>query len=103
MIQGLKDKVVIITGGGHGIGKAYCLGFGKAGSQVVVADIDKRAAERVAAQITEKVWCDAVSVHVDVCNGKSTKDMTAAALRRVCRIEGLVNNADIFVTIPING
>jgi 3-oxoacyl-[acyl-carrier protein] reductase len=102
MIEGLKDKVVIITGGGHGIGKAYCIGFGKAGSQVVVADIDKPAAEHVAAQITEKVRCDSLAVHVDVSNEKSTKDMTAAALQRFGRIDVLVNNAAIFATIPMN-
>ena len=44
MIEGLKDKVVIVTGGGHGIGRAYCLGFGGAGATVVVADIDEPAA-----------------------------------------------------------
>ena len=48
MIEGLKDKVVIVTGGGHGIGKAYCLGFGQSGSRVVVADIDKPAATKSA-------------------------------------------------------
>ena len=41
MIEGLKDKVVIVTGGGHGIGRAFCLGFGGAGARVVVADIDE--------------------------------------------------------------
>jgi NAD(P)-dependent dehydrogenase (short-subunit alcohol dehydrogenase family) len=44
MIEGLKDKVVIVTGGGHGIGKAYCLGLARAGASVVPADIDGRAA-----------------------------------------------------------
>ena len=46
MIQGLKDKVVIVTGGGHGIGRAYCHGFAEAGAKVVVADIDAPAAEK---------------------------------------------------------
>jgi 3-oxoacyl-[acyl-carrier protein] reductase len=102
MIEGLKDKVVIITGGGHGIGKAYCIGFAKAGSQVVVADIDKPAAERVAAQITEKVRCDCLAVQVDVSNEKSTRDMASVALQRFGRIDVLVNNAAIFATIPMN-
>ena len=37
MIEGLKDKVAIVTGGGHGIGRAYCLGFGGAGARVTMA------------------------------------------------------------------
>ena len=51
MIEGLKDKVAIVTGGGHGIGRAYCLGFGGAGAKVVVADIDEPAAVKVAKEV----------------------------------------------------
>ena len=55
MIEGLKDKVVIVTGGGHGIGRAYCHGFGEAGANVVVADIDAPAAEKVAGEVNPAV------------------------------------------------
>jgi 3-oxoacyl-[acyl-carrier protein] reductase len=102
MIEGLKDKVVIVTGGGHGIGKAYSLGFGKAGSRVVVADIDKPAAEQVGAQIHKDTDSHAIAVAVDVADEKSTKEMAAAALQRVGRIDVLINNAAIFATIPMN-
>ena len=51
MIEGLKDKVAIVTGGGHGIGRAYCLGFGGAGAKVVVADIDESAIMKVAKEV----------------------------------------------------
>lgn len=102
MIEGLKDKVVIVTGGGHGIGKAYCMGFGKAGSRVVVADIDKPAAEQVGAQIHKETDSQAIAVPVDVSDEKSTKEMAGAALQRFGRIDVLINNAAIFATIPMN-
>ena len=54
MIDGLKDKVVIVTGGGHGIGRAYCLGFGACGARVVAADIDEPAAMKVAKKSIRK-------------------------------------------------
>jgi len=47
MIEGLKDKIVIVTGGGHGIGKAYYFGFARSGSRVIVADIDRPAPNRL--------------------------------------------------------
>jgi 3-oxoacyl-[acyl-carrier protein] reductase len=102
MIEGLNDKVVIITGGGHGIGKAYCLGFGQAGSRVVVADIDKPAADQVSAEIIQQNGAQALALHTDVADEQSTKDMAAAVLQRFGRIDVLINNAAIFATIPMN-
>ena len=102
MIEGLKDKVVIVTGGGHGIGKAYCLGFGQAGSRVVVADIDRRAADQVSAEIMRQKGAAALALHTDVADERSTKGMAAAVLQRFDRIDVLINNAAIFATIPMN-
>ena len=93
---------MIVTGGGHGIGKAYCLGFGEAGSHVVVADIDKSAAEEVASQVTAGRKTQALALLVDVADEQSAKAMAAATLRRFSRIDALVNNAAIFATIPMN-
>ena len=102
MIEGLKDRVVIVTGGGHGIGKAYCLGFGRAGARVVAADIDASAAEQVAAEINRNEGASALAVRVDVADEESTRLMAAATLERFGRIDVLVNNAAIFATIPMN-
>jgi 3-oxoacyl-[acyl-carrier protein] reductase len=102
MIQGLEEKVVIVTGGGHGIGKAYCLAFVRSGARVAVADIDRPAAEQVAAEINRMEGRGAIAVHTDVGNEESTKQMAAATLKRFGKIDVLVNNAAIFATIPIN-
>jgi len=43
----LTDRVIIVTGGAHGIGRAYCEGLAREGARPVVADIDGDAAEAV--------------------------------------------------------
>ena len=102
MIEGLKDKVVIVTGGGHGIGRAYCLGFGGAGARVVVADIDEPAATKVAKEVNTQTDAKSLSVKVDVANEASTQTMVKTILDQYGRIDILVNNAAIFATIPMN-
>jgi 3-oxoacyl-[acyl-carrier protein] reductase len=102
MIEGLKDKVAIVTGGGHGIGRAYCLGFGGAGARVVVADIDEPAAVKVAKEVNTQTDAKSLSVKVDVSNEASTQMMVQAILDQFGRIDILVNNAAIFATIPMN-
>ena len=102
MIDGLKDKVVIITGAAHGIGKAYALAFAAAGARVVVADIDHSAAERVAAEIYNHNDASALALRTDVSNETSTKEMTARTIERFGRIDVLINNAAVFSVVPMN-
>jgi 3-oxoacyl-[acyl-carrier protein] reductase len=110
MIDGLKGKVVIVTGGAHGIGKAYCRGFAETGARVVIADIDEAAAERAVGEISEAIGIAVGAihesplhaVHVDVSNEASTKEMAARTLDRFGRIDVLVNNAAVFSVVPMN-
>jgi len=102
MIDGLKDKVAIVTGGGHGIGRAYCLGFGTAGARVVVADIDEPASVKVAKEVNAQTDAKSLGLKVDVANEDSTKMMVKTILDQYGRIDILVNNAAIFATIPMN-
>ena len=102
MIEGLKDKVVIVTGGGHGIGKAYCMGFGREGARVVSADIDAAAAEGVVRELKQGTGAEALALKADVADEASTKEMAAQTLERFGRIDVLINNAAIFATIPMN-
>lgn len=102
MIDGLRDKVVIVTGGAHGIGKAYCLGFAKAGARIVIADIDRAAAERTVAEIGKNFGAPALALPTDVSDETSTKEMAARALERFGRIDVLINNAAVFSVVPMN-
>jgi 3-oxoacyl-[acyl-carrier protein] reductase len=102
MIEGLKSKVVIVTGGAHGIGKAYALAFGKAGARVAIADIDETAANDVAAEIAKDFDAPALALRTDVSSEASTKDMAARTLEHFARIDVLINNAAVFSVVPMN-
>jgi 3-oxoacyl-[acyl-carrier protein] reductase len=91
----LQDKVVIVTGGGVGIGKAYSLGVAKEGAKVVVADIQEAEAKKVAADINSGGG-QAMAVAVDVTSAEKTQAMAEAALKQYGRIDVLVNNAGLY-------
>lgn len=96
-MRGLKDKAVIVTGGGGGIGGATCRRFAEEGAKVAVLDIDSAAAASVAEAISkaggkaEALACD-ISKHDD-CQ-KAVRDAEAA----FGPVDVLVNNAgwDVF-------
>ena len=94
----LKDKVAIVTGGGVGIGRAYCLGLAAEGAKVVVADIQEAEAKRVAGEILEKGGA-ALAVAVDVTSAEKTRAMAEAVLKKYGRIDVLVNNAALYSAI----
>jgi NAD(P)-dependent dehydrogenase (short-subunit alcohol dehydrogenase family) len=89
----LKDKVAIVTGGGIGLGRAYCKALAAAGAKVVVADIQSNAAGTVADEV------DGIAVKVDVTSEKETQAMAARAIEAYGAIDILVNNAGMYSSI----
>jgi 3-oxoacyl-[acyl-carrier protein] reductase len=98
----LVGRTVIVTGGGHGLGKAYSKRLAQEGANVVVADIDGTAAKAVAQKLEVEVGSKALGVAVDVSNVDSLRAMVAETVETFGRIDVLVNNAAIFATIPIS-
>ncbi len=90
----LKDKAVIVTGGGQGIGRVYVRRLVAEGARVVVADIDEAGAREVAAECGASGA--ALAVAVDVADRDSVQRMVQATLDAYGRIDVLVNNAALF-------
>jgi len=90
----LAGKVAIVTGGGQGCGRGYCLGFAEEGVRVVVVDINGESAQQVAKQIKTKGG-KALAVKTDVSKWEDVSSMAAKALKKFGQIDILVNNAGI--------
>jgi 3-oxoacyl-[acyl-carrier protein] reductase len=97
----LQGRVSIVTGGGNGIGKAYCEALAAEGAAVAVAEIDGDAAERTATSLRAS-GARAVEIQTDVADEQSTVRMAERTLSAFGRIDVLVNNAAVFATIPIS-
>ncbi len=91
----LDNRVVIVTGGALGIGKAYCEGLAGEGAKVVVADINTSAADELVRSLGD-AGHDAMTVTVDVSNPQQTDNMAQATIDRYGRIDALINNAAVF-------
>lgn len=97
----LKGRVAIVTGGGHGIGKAYAIRLASEGAKLVIAELDEKAGQAVAQELTASGH-EALAVRTDVADKNSVEKMAAAAIDRFGRIDVLINNAAIFATIPMS-
>jgi 3-oxoacyl-[acyl-carrier protein] reductase len=89
---------VLVTGGGQGIGRAFCRAFADHGRVVVVADLDLRKARDVVTEI-QADGRSAVAIGVDVSDAESVTEMARAVAAQVGPVEVLVNNAALFSTL----
>ncbi|CAM3707296.1 SDR family oxidoreductase [Bordetella tumulicola] len=87
----LQDKVAIVTGAGSGFGEGIAKLYAKEGAQVVIADINKKAADRVAGEIGSV----ALSLQVDVSSRADIDAMVKDTLAAFGGLDIVVNNAAI--------
>ena len=90
----VKDKVVVVTGGASGIGRALCRAFAQAGAAaVVVADIDGDGAKAVADELGER----ARSVQTDVGSEPDIVRLVSSTEEEFGRVDLFCSNAGILV------
>ena len=86
----IKNKIILVTGGANGIGKALCLRFYNEGAEkIFVADIDLANAEKVAESIGGKAF------ELDVSDEPNCKQVIDQILSETGRIDFVVSNAGI--------
>ncbi len=96
-MKGLKDKVIIVTGGAGGIGSATCKRLAAEGAKVAVFDMNMQAAEALVAEIKNNKG-QALAVQCDITNRDVVDQAVAKTQAELGPIDGLVNNAgwDVF-------
>lgn len=89
MDLGLKDRVVIVTGGASGIGEAIVRALAAEGARPVIVDRDGEKARAVAAA------CAAHAIVVDLREDGACARVVEEGLRLHGRLDGVVNNAGV--------
>jgi len=98
----VKDKVVIITGAGSGIGRETSILFAKHGAKVVVTDIDEKSGKETVDEIAKVLEQDpdctgeAFFAKLDISDREQTKQVAQDVLNRYGKIDVLINNAGII-------
>jgi NAD(P)-dependent dehydrogenase (short-subunit alcohol dehydrogenase family) len=96
----LKNKVVLITGAGGGIGAATANKFAAEGAKVVAADCNESSAQKVAGTIRAKGG-EAISVENDVTDPQSDSRCVMEAVKAYGQLDVLVNNAGLWQSMRV--
>ena len=94
MLSDFRDKVAIVTGAGHGIGREIALSLARVGAEVVVTDVTDAIFE-VGKQI-EALKSKAFPIKCDVSNFDQAKSVEEQVLEKFEKVDILVNNAGIY-------
>jgi NAD(P)-dependent dehydrogenase (short-subunit alcohol dehydrogenase family) len=88
----LQGKIVVVTGGGNGIGRALCRRFAAEGAEsVIVADAEAESARKVAAEIGGTDYC------INVASESDIQSLVDGVLKKHDRIDLFCSNAGIAI------
>jgi NAD(P)-dependent dehydrogenase (short-subunit alcohol dehydrogenase family) len=93
MELGLKNKVVLVTGGSKGIGKAIAASFGAEGAKVAIAARNLSDLEKAAVEISKDTGAEVLSIAADSTKADHISRMVNEVVQRFGTVHVLVNNA----------
>jgi NAD(P)-dependent dehydrogenase (short-subunit alcohol dehydrogenase family) len=99
-MEGLKDKVILVTGGAQGLGEAICQATCEAGARVISADLRQDLLEKQADELRSK----GIRIHpvqLDVCDEQQTKSAIDEIVSEYGKLDVLINNAGTDKTLSI--
>ncbi len=96
----LEGKAAVVTGGAMGIGFGIAKRFVEAGANVLLADIDAKAADAAAGRLQGKQG-RAVALTVDVADDTAPERIVSRCVESFGGLDVLVNNAGIFPSVPV--
>lgn len=99
-METLNGKVILVTGGGRGLGAAICETLAEAGAIAIVADVRLDLAESVAKSLQGK-GLEAIALPLDVTDDQQIETTVQKLVDQYGRIDGLINNAGIDVTLSV--
>jgi 3-oxoacyl-[acyl-carrier protein] reductase len=88
----MKDKVVLVTGGAAGIGKATALRFAEEGAKVVICDVNQEVGEATVKELGE----GAAFYKVNVADREDVQKWVNEVVAKYGRVDVLVNNAGVL-------
>ena len=89
----LKDKVVLVTGGGTGLGRSMATRFGQLGAKLAITSRKQEVIEKAAAEMSAETGAEVFAVGCDVRDPEGVKAMVDAVEAKFGRVDVLLNNA----------
>jgi len=93
--SGFAGRVVVITGGASGIGRALGERFAAEGARVVLADVEEGRLSATVAELAKDAVGEVIGIPVDVTSPESVDALASAAYERFGAVHVLVNNAGV--------
>lgn len=96
-MSSFKDKVVLVTGGSRGIGRAIAVGFAKRGATVVLTYVGNEAAANESVSLVEQAGGKGKALKLDTADATACAAAIDAVVKEFGKVDALVNNAGIAV------
>lgn len=94
-MEGIQDRVALVSGGGSGIGKACAVALARAGARLVVSDVGEHGGDAVLQEI-RAAGGEATYIAADVTQSDQVHHLVEGTVSRHGRLDVAVNCAGIF-------